>query len=200
MFTKRIFDLLLSFLGLAILSPVFFVLAGWIRLDSSGPVFFRQERVGQFGRMFRIHKFRTMTMDAERQNLQLTVGADSRITRAGRLLRHYKLDELPQLIDVFLGNMSLVGPRPEVPKYVAYWPDDVKTIVLSVPPGITDYAAIEFRDESAILAGSANPERAYVEKILPQKLECYRQYVVERSIMLDIKLIFRTIRAIMGHN
>ena len=155
--SKRLFDLIFASFGLAILSPLLFLMAVWIKFDSTGSIFFRQERVGQYGKTFRIYKFRTMVTDAEKRGLQITVGNDSRITRSGAFLRRYKLDELPQLIDVVIGKMSLVGPRPEVPKYVAYYPSDVRDIVLSVKPGITDLASIEFKDENTLLGKSANP-------------------------------------------
>ena len=147
------------------------VVAALIRWDSPGPVFFRQERVGRFGRPFRIHKFRTMRVNAEQAG-QLTVGADVRITRIGAFLRAHRLDELPQLIDVFLGDMSLVGPRPEVPRYVAHYPAALRDVVLSVRPGITDPASLRFRNESEQLAAAADPEREYIEVILPAKLAC----------------------------
>jgi len=190
---KRLFDLLLSLLGLVVCAPLFAGVMIWIRLDSAGPVFFRQERVGWGGRLFRIHKFRTMIVDAEARGLQVTVGEDSRITRSGRFLRKYKLDELPQLIDVLLGDMSLVGPRPEVPKYVAHYPAGVRDLVLSVRPGITDTASIEFSNENEMLAGATDPEREYIERILPIKLEYCRNYVERRSLWLDARIIGRTI-------
>jgi len=190
---KRLFDLLLSLLGLVVCAPLFAGVMIWIRLDSAGPVFFRQERVGLGGRLFRIHKFRTMIVDAEARGLQVTVGEDSRITRSGRFLRKYKLDELPQLIDVLLGDMSLVGPRPEVPKYVACYPAEVREIVLSVRPGITDLASIEFSEENAMLQNANDPERVYIEQILPIKLQHYLRYVEQRSLWLDIRLIVQTV-------
>lgn len=189
---KRLFDLVFSFVGLALLAPLLALIMVWIKLDSHGPVFFRQERVGMDGRLFRIHKFRTMVVDAETRGPQLTVGADRRITRSGRFLRKYKLDELPQLIDVLLGDMSLVGPRPEVPRYVAQYPEGLRDLVLSVRPGITDLASIEFSDENALLHGVADPEKEYVEKILPVKLQYCRRYVEQRSLWLDVRIIGRT--------
>lgn len=195
--TKRFFDACASGAGLLVLSPVLLLIAILIRLDSRGPVFFRQERVGQFGRVFRIHKFRTMVVDAERRGMQITVGADPRVTRVGTFLRRYKLDELPQLIDVVLGRMSLVGPRPEVPRYVACYPRDVKDLVLSVRPGITDRASIEFKDENEILGRAADPHRAYVEEVLPIKLGYYVAYVKNRSLFGDIGIIFSTLLAIV---
>ena len=196
MITKRIFDLFFASFGLIVLAPLFFFLAIWIKLDSRGTVYFRQERVGQYGKIFRIHKFRTMVFEPKDTGLQITVRGDPRITRSGRFLRKYKLDELPQILDVIMGDMSLVGPRPEVPAYVAKYPEEMKGLVLSVKPGITDFASIEFRDEAHILAESPDPEEAYVNQILPVKLNYYRRYVAERSLWLDSVLIFRTLKAI----
>lgn len=196
MIAKRIFDFCASLSGLVLLSPLFLLIAILIKRDSSGPVFFRQTRVGRQGQPFRIHKFRTMATDSPARGLQLTVGADPRITRTGYWLRKYKLDELPQLIDVLRGKMSLVGPRPEVQKYVEHYPPDVRQVVLSVRPGITDNASIEYRDENDILAKSDNPEREYIEKVMPVKLEYYRRYVEERSMPGDLAIILRTFAAI----
>ena len=197
MILKRWFDLLASGLGLIALSPLLMLIALLIKLDSNGPVFFRQERVGRFGKIFRIHKFRTMITDAERQGLQITVGADARVTRVGGALRKYKLDELPQLIDVLLGDMSLVGPRPEVPRYVACYPEETKDIVLSVRPGITDWASIEYKDENRILGLAEDPHRAYVEQVLPVKLGYYINYVRRRTFWGDLKIILATLVAIV---
>jgi len=195
--SKRLFDLLMSSLGLLILGPALLVIALLIKLDSPGPVFFRQARVGRFGKLFRIHKFRTMRHDPSGQGLQITVGADSRITRVGHYLRGSKLDELPQLLDVWLGSMSLVGPRPEVPRYVAHYSPAMREKVLSVRPGITDIASIEYRDESAVLARAQDPEQAYINEVMPQKLALAASYVDQASVWLDIKLICRTIMAIV---
>ena len=197
MLAKRLFDFFGALLGLIALCPIFFAVACAIRLDSAGPVFFRQVRTGKHGIPFRIYKFRTMITDAERKGMQITVGSDSRITGVGVFLRRYKIDELPQLLNVVLGDMSLVGPRPEVPKYVARWPENVRDEILSVQPGITDFASIEFRDENALLADADDPERVYVEKILPIKVDYYLQYVRNRSLLLDIRLIFQTLWAIV---
>ena len=149
------------------------------------------ERIGLRGRPFRIYKFRSMRVD--HSGPQITVGADDRITRSGHIIRAYKLDELPQLLNVFLGDMSLVGPRPEVPRYVAFYPADVRAEVLSVRPGITDLASVQYRSESTLLAQSADPERTYVDTILPAKLALCRQYVRERSLGLDLKIIGMTL-------
>ncbi len=196
MIAKRLFDLACVVPALLLLIPVFCVLAVWIKLDSPGPVFFRQERIGKDGQPFRIYKLRTMVDDAERKGGQITVGVDPRITRSGRFLRKFKLDELPQLINVLKGEMSLVGPRPEVPRYVALYPPNDRQMILSVPPGITDEAAIRFRHENALLAGQADPETYYVERILPQKIPLYVKYVKERTLVRDIMLILKTINVL----
>ncbi len=193
MIAKRIFDLVFAIPGLLILMPVFVVVAVWIKMDSSGPVFFRQQRVGKSGQLFSIYKFRTMVVNAESMGAKVTVGDDPRITQSGNFLRKYKLDELPQLFNVLTGDMSLVGPRPEVPEYVEYWPISVRDLVLSVPPGITDFASIEFRNENELLEDVSDPVDTYVRDILPIKLRYYERYVRERSIWLDFRLVLRTI-------
>jgi lipopolysaccharide/colanic/teichoic acid biosynthesis glycosyltransferase len=190
---KRSLDVLLAAIGLALLAPVWFAIAVWIKLDSPGPVFFRQERVGRHAQVFRIRKFRTMVVDAPALGPSITASTDPRITRAGRFLRRYKLDELPQLLDVLAGNMSIVGPRPEVPQYVALYPPATRELVLSIRPGITDDAAILFRDESQLLAAAADPHTAYVCIILPKKLALYEQYVRTRSLPGDFAIIWRTL-------
>ena len=188
---KRLFDVAASAAGLLLLAPLLLAIAVWIRLDSPGPVFFRQERVGLRGQPFRIFKFRSMR--ADNAGPQITVGADARITRSGRFIRAYKLDELPQLLNVLLGDMSIVGPRPEVPRYVALYPATVRDEVLSVRPGMTDWASVQYRSESALLAHSSDPERTYVETVLPAKLALCQQYVRERSLLLDLKIIAMTL-------
>ena len=193
---KRLFDLFAASLALLLLTPGLALIAVAIKLDSPGPVFFRQQRVGRRGVPFRIHKFRTMRADAEEGGPQITVGADPRITRAGHFLRRTKLDELPQLIDVIAGTMSLVGPRPEVPRYVAMYPDDVRSKVLSVRPGITDPASIAYRDESALLAAAADPERLYVDEVMPAKLRHAVRYVETMSLATDLRLIGLTLRRV----
>ncbi|MCU7373361.1 sugar transferase [Paucibacter sp. O1-1] len=193
---KRLVDILLSALGLALLALPLLAIALWVKLDSRGPVLFRQQRVGRFGRPFMIHKFRTMAVDAPARGPQITVGADPRITRAGQVLRAAKLDELPQLWDVLRGAMSLVGPRPEVPKYVALYPDEMRELLLSVRPGITDLASLQYRDESAVLAAAADPERAYVEQVLPAKLALSSRYVREATLLGDLRLILATLSAL----
>lgn len=192
---KRSFDLCAATIGVLMLAPLLAVVALWIRLDSPGPVLFRQIRVGRHGAPFEIFKFRTMSAQPDPKRL-LTVGRDPRITRAGHFLRKYKLDELPQLFNVIHGTMSLVGPRPEVPRYVACYPPRERELVLSVKPGVTDWASILFKDENAILGQALDPEQAYIDTILPAKLEYYVRYVRERTFWVDLRIILRTLRAI----
>jgi lipopolysaccharide/colanic/teichoic acid biosynthesis glycosyltransferase len=193
---KRLFDVCAAGIGLLLLAPLLLALALWVRLDSPGPVLFRQQRVGRHGVRFDILKFRTMVARPD-DGRQLTVGRDPRITRAGRFLRSSKLDELPQLINVLQGTMSLVGPRPEVPRYVDCYPPAARAAILSVTPGITDLASILYKEESAILGRAADPDRAYVETILPVKLAYYERYVRERSFWLDLCILFRTLAAVL---
>jgi lipopolysaccharide/colanic/teichoic acid biosynthesis glycosyltransferase len=193
---KRTFDLLAAGVGLLLLSPLFVVVALAITLDSQGPVFFRQARVGRGGRTFRIVKFRTMRERAEEAGGQLTVAGDPRVTRVGALLRKSKLDELPQLFNVVAGDMSLVGPRPEVPRYVAHY-DARQRRVLDVRPGITDPASIAYRDENDLLDASTDPEAVYLEQIMPAKLEMNLAYLQRRSLAGDIAIIFRTFGRIL---
>ena len=190
-------DIFASAGGLILLVPLFAAIAVWIRLDSPGPVFFRQERVGRAGIGFRIHKFRTMRNDPGSAERAITIGADPRVTRAGRFLRRSKLDELPQLIDVLLGDMSLVGPRPEVPQYVATYPDAIRAKVLSVRPGITDPASLQFRNESELLARAADPEREYREVVLPAKLRLAVDYVDHATLAGDLRLLGLTLRTLV---
>lgn len=197
MIIKRVFDLFFSIIGVLVLAPFLLCIMFWIKIDSHGPVFFRQERVGRLGKTFRIFKFRTMCLDAEARGRQITVGDDPRITRSGRFLRKYKLDELPQLFNVITGEMSLVGPRPEVPRYVALYPPEVRELVLSVPPGITDYASIEYKDENAVLGRADDPGKTYIEDVMPVKLGYCQRYVLERSLWVDFMLIMKTLKAIM---
>ena len=192
---KRIFDITLSLFGLIILLPFMLIIAILIKLDSKGPVFFKQIRVTKNGREFKIFKYRTMRVGSDKYS-QITVGKDNRITKIGAFLRKYKLDEIPQLINVFIGDMSLVGPRPEVPKYVAFYTDEQKEI-LKVRAGITDYASIEFSDENDLLASEEEPEKAYIEKIMPKKIELNKKYLSEISILTDIKIILLTIKKIL---
>lgn len=193
---KRTFDIVASGMGLVVLSPLFLFLAVWVKLDSKGPVFYSQSRVGHNNQDFKLLKFRSMRLDADKGSL-ITIGdRDPRITRSGYFIRKYKLDELPQLINVFCGQMSLVGPRPEVRKYVdMYTPQQMK--VLSVRPGITSLASIRYRNENQILAASDDPLRTYMEKVMPDKLKIDLEYVEKASLWTDIKLIFSTIREII---
>jgi lipopolysaccharide/colanic/teichoic acid biosynthesis glycosyltransferase len=193
---KRVFDLLVATVALVVLSPLLLAIALAVKLDSRGPVLFRQERVGRHGRPFRIHKFRTMVADAP--GLPITVGADPRITLVGSVLRHWRLDELPQFVDVLKGDMSLVGPRPEVPRYVAMYPSELRERVLAVRPGITDPASLAFVDEGDLLARAADPEREYVEVILPRKLERAAAYAAQATLATDLAVLGRTIRTLLA--
>lgn len=193
---KRTFDIVASGLGLIILSPVFIILAVWIKADSRGPVFYRQVRVGRNNRDFRLFKFRSMRPDSDKLGLITVGGHDPRVTRSGYYIRKYKLDELPQLINVFIGDMSLVGPRPEVRKYVdMYTPEQMR--VLSVRPGITSLASIRYRNENDILAAADDPDRAYIERVMPDKIAIDLEYVDRATLWDDIKLIFSTFREII---
>ncbi len=193
---KRIFDIAASALGLLILSPVFILLAIWIVMDSQGPVFYRQVRVGRYNKDFYLYKFRSMRIGSDKHGLITVGGRDHRITRSGYYIRKYKLDELPQLINVLKGEMSLVGPRPEVRKYVdLYTPEQMK--VLNVRPGITDMASIRYRNENELLEKSEDPERYYREVVMQDKLEVNQEYISKASFWFDIKLIFQTIFAIV---
>ncbi|MBR5029379.1 MAG: sugar transferase [Bacteroidales bacterium] len=193
---KRIFDIFFSFSGLLLLSPLFLVLAVWISLDSRGGVFYRQLRVGRGNRDFRLIKFRSMRTDADKAGLITVGGHDPRITRSGYFIRKYKLDELSQLINVLKGDMSFVGPRPEVRKYVdMYTPEQLH--VLDVRPGITDEASIRYRNENELLATADDPERFYIETVMPDKLRINLEYVQNHSLWGDIKLIFRTLKKVL---
>lgn len=193
---KRSFDVIASGLGLMVLSPLFACVAIWIKLDSRGPVFYRQVRVGRGNRDFRLYKFRSMRPDSDRMGLITVGGRDPRLTRSGYYIRKYKLDELPQLINVFVGDMSLVGPRPEVRKYVEmYTPEQLR--VLDVRPGITSPASIRYRNESEILGASEDPDRTYVEQVMPDKLSIDLEYVGKASLWMDIKVILETLRSIL---
>lgn len=189
---KRAFDLVASAVGLLLLWPLMALIAVAVRLDSPGPAIFRQVRVGRGGREFELLKFRSMAANRAAGGPLVTASGDARITRVGSWLRSSKLDELPQLINVLRGDMSLVGPRPEVPRYVAMYPGHLREVVLSVRPGITDEASIEFRDEGEILKAAADPEATYVGQILPRKLEMYERYVRHHSVAGDLRIIWRT--------
>jgi len=188
---KRLFDIVASFIGLIILSPFFIIISMLILLSGRGGIFYRQVRVGKDGVDFRIWKFRTMRPDSDKKGLLTVGGKDPRVTRVGYFLRKSKLDEIPQLINVLVGEMSLVGPRPEVRKYVnMYTPDQLR--VLDVRPGITDYASIEYRNENELLAKSSDPERTYVDEVMPAKLRLNMKYIEEKSLWTDVKILFRT--------
>lgn len=193
---KRAMDIVISGGALAVLWPVLLLIAVAIKIDDPGPVFYRQVRVGRDGKEFRIFKFRTMVVDADKKGLQITVGRDNRITRMGRLLRKTKLDELAQLINVFVGEMSLVGPRPEVPKYVNLYTPYQRQVLL-VRPGITDYASIAYRNENDMLEDAEDPEKMYIDVIMPDKIELNMKYLHEISPLADIRLIFSTIAAVI---
>ena len=193
---KRAMDIVISGGALAVLWPVLLLIAVAIKIDDPGPVFYRQVRVGRDGKEFRIFKFRTMVVDADKKGLQITVGRDNRITRMGRLLRKTKLDELAQLINVFVGEMSFVGPRPEVPKYVNLYTPYQRQVLL-VRPGITDYASIAYRNENDLLAVAEDPEKMYIDVIMPDKIELNMKYLREISPLADLKLIFGTIAAVV---
>lgn len=195
--SKRFFDVVCSCVGLFLLSPVFLIIGLVLKLTSSGPVFFLQERIGLKGKPFNIIKFRTMIPTNQMDGLKITIGADSRITTTGNILRKSKLDELPQLVNVLKGEMSLVGPRPEVAEYINEYPRDVLDKILSVRPGITDRAAIELSDEASLLASMPDPKSAYVSEIMPIKAKYYLEYVDNNSVIEDIKIIFATLLKIL---
>ena len=193
---KRLFDILASGCGLLVLSPIFIIVAIWIKLDSPGPVFYRQTRVGRHNKDFRIFKFRSMRVGSDKGSLVTIGGRDPRVTRSGYFIRKFKIDELPQLINVFTGDMSLVGPRPEVRHYVNYWtPEQMR--VLDVRPGITDPASIRFRNENELLEKAQDPERYYIDVIMQEKIKLYMEYVEKSSFWYDIKLIFQTFKVII---
>ena len=193
---KRLFDILASGCGLLVLSPIFIIVAIWIKLDSPGPVFYRQTRVGRHNKDFRIFKFRSMRVGSDKGSLVTIGGRDPRVTRSGYFIRKFKIDELPQLINVFTGDMSFVGPRPEVRHYVNYWtPEQMR--VLDVRPGITDPASIRFRNENELLEKAQDPERYYIDVIMQEKIKLYLEYVEKSSFWYDIKLIFLTFKVII---
>lgn len=194
---KRLFDIVASGLGLIVLSPLFLILAIWIKQDSKGPVFYRQVRVGKDNRDFRIFKFRSMRVGSDKGSLVTIGGRDPRVTRSGYWIRKFKLDELPQLINVFIGDMSLVGPRPEVRHYVDYWTPE-QMHVLDVRPGITDPASIKFRNENELMGKAEDPEKYYIEVIMQEKIKIYLEYVENYSFMGDIGLVFNTLWTIVS--
>lgn len=195
---KRLFDLFFAFLGILALSPIFIIISILIALDSKGGILYQQERIGKNGKPFNVLKFRTMIPDAFAKGA-LTVGSrDPRVTNVGYYLRKYKLDELPQLFNVLFGDMSFVGPRPEVKKYTDLYNEEQRK-VLSVKPGITDYASIKFRNENDLLAASDNPEKSYIEEIMPQKLDLNMKYINDNHVFKDIQIIFQTFYTIIKH-
>ncbi len=194
---KRIFDLILAAIFLILLAPLFIFIAIRIKLDSKGPVFYKQVRVGLNGKDFGIYKFRTMFVGSDKKGLLTVGGNDARITKPGLFLRKYKLDELPQLINVFFGDMSIVGPRPEVRKYVDLYSKE-QLQVLSVKPGITDYASIEYSKENEILAKATDPEATYIHEIMPAKLALNQKYIREQSFVTDLKIILQTLVKIVS--
>ncbi len=198
MFIKRVLDIVVSFIALVCLSPVYLILAIVIKLDSPGPVFYRQERITQYGRSFRIHKFRTMVQNADK-GLQVTVNNDSRITRVGKIIRNCRLDEIAQLIDVFQGDLTLVGVRPETPKYVAEYTNEMMATLL-LPAGVTSLASIYYKDEAKMLDGVDDADKVYIEKILPQKMYYNLKGIEEFSFFGDVKIVFMTVFAILGKN
>ena len=192
----RFFDFILSLVGLVVLAPIFIVLAIWIKIDSKGPVFYKQVRVGKNSIDFELFKFRSMVVGADKKGLITVGGRDPRITHSGYFIRKYKLDELPQLINVLVGDMSLVGPRPEVRKYVELYTDEQQK-VLSVKPGITDYASIEYVDENEILGKSSDPEKVYIEEIMPEKIKYNMKYMNNKSLFEYFKIILLTVLKIV---
>lgn len=190
---KRLFDFILSLFGLILISPLLALVALLIKFDSKGPVFYRGERIGKGGKAFRIFKFRTMVENAEKLGGPSTAGDDPRLTKIGKILKRYQLDELPQLINVMKGEMSFVGPRPEVPFYVNMMSEEEKKIILSVPQGMTDLASLWNFHEGEILQGSLDPEKTYQEKIRPEKIRLQMEYVKNRSFLLDLKIVVKTI-------
>jgi lipopolysaccharide/colanic/teichoic acid biosynthesis glycosyltransferase len=198
-FGKRLLDCSIACLSFVLLSPLFFLIAVLIRLESPGPILFVQERVGRFAQPFKIYKFRTMVADAEKRGPLITTLNDARITRVGRLLRKYKLDEIPQIINIIKGNMSIVGPRPEVLTYILRHREDYVN-VLRVRPGLTDYALLSFRNEDEVLAGSGNPEDRYLNTLLPLKIRLYWKYTREISLITDIKIFLKTTMAVLSNN
>lgn len=197
LFWKRFFDIVVSLLGILVTSPILLVVSLLIKLTSKGPVFYKQERIGKGEKPFFILKFRTMVVNADQQGLKITVDGDKRITGVGEFLRKSKLDELPQLFNVLFGQMSLVGPRPEVKEYVDLYTEQQKK-VLSVRPGITDYASVCFRNENEILAQAEDPQKEYIEHIMPLKLRYNQKYIEEMGVFTDLKLIFLTVYVILG--
>ncbi|MFT5821488.1 MAG: lipopolysaccharide/colanic/teichoic acid biosynthesis glycosyltransferase [Crocinitomix sp.] len=189
--SKRIFDICSSLIALLLFSPVIIIISLWIALDSPGGIFYRQTRVGKNQKEFDLFKFRSMRPNSDKAG-QITIGNDSRVTKVGRFIRRFKIDEVPQLINILKGDMSVVGPRPEVPKYVQMYSQE-QLKVLMVLPGLTDYASIEYLDEQKILGAANDPDKAYIEEVMPAKLKLNLKYIADRGFWLDIKLVFKTI-------
>ena len=194
-FVKRILDILITVIGTILFFPLIIVISAVILITSGYPIFFLQERVGKNWKMFKIIKFRTMLKNADKMGMNISTFNDSRITSVGKILRKFKLDEIPQIFNVLIGNMSLVGPRPELLKYAEYYADDYSEI-LKIKPGITDYASIEFKDESELLSHSTDNEKIYLTKILPEKISLYKKYLKEANLKTDLKIIFTTFKVI----
>jgi len=195
---KRLFDIVGSAVGIVLLSPVFIVLAIWIKKESKGPVFYKQKRVGKNGKEFLLFKFRSMRIGSDKLGLLTIGGSDPRITRAGNFIRKYKLDEFPQLINVLIGNMSIVGPRPEVAKYVNLYNEE-QLKVLNVKPGITDWASIKFRNENELLAKAEKPEEFYISEVMPAKLQMSLQYIKKNNLLVDLKIIWMTLKKVINN-
>lgn len=195
---KRLFDIVGSAVGIVLLSPVFIVLAIWIKKESKGPVFYKQKRVGKNGKEFLLFKFRSMRIGSDKLGLLTIGGSDPRITRAGNFIRKYKLDEFPQLINVLIGNMSIVGPRPEVAKYVNLYNEE-QLKVLNVKPGITDWASIKFRNENELLAQAEKPEEFYISEVMPAKLQMSLQYIKKNNLLVDLKIIWMTLKKVINN-
>ena len=196
LFLKRVFDVIVSLILLIILLPVFIILGIAIKIDSKGPVFFRQERITQYGRTFKIFKFRTMVNNAEKLGTQVTIGNDSRITRVGSFIRNYRLDEISQLLNILTGDMTFVGTRPEVKKYVDYYTKEMM-VTLLLPAGVTSLASIYYKDEAELLEKSENPDKTYIEEILPEKMKYNLQSIEKFNFIEDIKIMFMTALAVI---
>lgn len=194
---KRLFDIIFSFIGLVLLSPVFLIMAIWIKSDSKGPVFYKQIRVGKNGKEFSLYKFRSMHIGSDRKGLLTIGGKDPRVTNSGYFIRKFKLDEFPQLINVFFGEMSIVGPRPEVPKYVALYNKEQR-MVLTVRPGISDYSSIRFSNENELLEKAEKPEEFYISEIMPEKLLMNLEYIRNNNLWIDVRIILMTFKKLIS--
>jgi len=195
-FVKRLFDILSSLIVLILLSPLLIIISLWIILDSKGGAFYKQERIGKNQKPFGLYKFRSMRPDSDKKG-QITIGNDNRITKVGKFIRKYKIDELPQLFNILKGDMSVVGPRPEVKKYVDLYTDE-QLKVLNVKPGLSDYASIEYFDEQTVLGKAKDPNKEYIEVVMPAKLKLNLKYIKDKSLLTDLKIIFKTLRKIIN--